>query len=224
MSWHHNLPFPHLVILFLLLLSLFLSPISSVDCNGRGTLTGSPAKCWCDPGYKPFTQSDCSKTCAGGGGTCCAGYYCPGDGKQYSCPAGTYATVGSSSCSNCTAGHWCSMNSDSATQNQCEPGTWAGEGTPNGCEFCDPGYYCTAGSGSPQQNPCSPGTYSIGGASSCSSCDAGYYCVGASTTSTTNKRGSAPFSLESFAHTINTPSWNTQYARINSFSWLWRDE
>ena len=75
-----------------------------------------------------------------------AGYYVATAGltAQTACPNGTYSNSSSSSCTNCTAGYYCTSPSPSATQNKCGADTYSYAGA-SSCTACTTGYYCMPG-------------------------------------------------------------------------------
>ena len=76
---------------------------------------------------------------------CEKGYYCPGDGSRYQCPAGKYGNtkgLTSSACSGqCSAGYYCAAGSTSSTAAACGTGT---AGSVN-CAAMPANCYCPAG-------------------------------------------------------------------------------
>jgi hypothetical protein len=137
---------------------------------------------------------------------CPPGYYCA-SGVMAPCPAGSYGAepeLSSSACSGqCSAGHFCSVNSTSAVQAPCggvDVFCPAGSGEPqvaapgmytvgptiatrNGSLPCPGGSYCTGG----VQLPCAAGSFGCADRQSTPTCNgpctAGYFCPPGSTSS-----------------------------------------
>lgn len=112
---------------------------------------------------------------------CEPGFYCPGDGKRYLCPAGMFSsqfgTVNSQCMGPCKKGYYCLAGSNSSTQNVCGG---ANVYCPTGSPLPKPvhqGFYCShSGENSEElslwdtQNttcsvelPCEPGFYCVKG-------------------------------------------------------------
>jgi hypothetical protein len=112
---------------------------------------------------------------------CEPGFYCPGDGKRYLCPAGMFSsqfgTVNSQCMGPCKKGYYCLAGSNSSTQNVCGG---ANVYCPTGSSLPKPvhqGFYCShSGDNSEElslwdtQNttcsvelPCEPGFYCVKG-------------------------------------------------------------
>ena len=118
------------------------------------------------------------------------------------CPAGTFAAAGATSCTACAAGTYSGAGAGSCTT--CAAGSY-NTGTGNtGCTTCPNGYYCTGGTnttackagykgtGTGKKNEaegcsiCSAGTYSSSTASTtCTTCPAGSYNTGEGNTGCT---------------------------------------
>ena len=81
---------------------------------------------------------------------------------------GWYSTAGSTSCTECPSGSYCS--SDNSTQ--CDSGYYSYAGQTS-CTLCPGGYFC---SNNALPVLCSSGSYSLNGSDSCTSCLVGYEC------------------------------------------------
>ena len=147
---------------------------------------------------------------------CESGFYCV-RGIRHSCPAGTYGSVAGIAYENmnqnenicsgfCDKGYYCPVNSTSATQYPCPPGTYgnpanhSGLGTEECSGKCPLGYYCPAATVHPIKCPAgrfgnSTGLTTEACAAACeysdgycdtsiSLCDPGHYCPAGSLTST----------------------------------------
>jgi len=155
-------------------ISPFATPCGAVDaiCPTGSTL---PAKV--PAGF--YTLDGAQETLRFASAICPLGSYCPGDGRKYLCPEGTYADVEgetSSQCSGlCDRGYYCTGGSKSKQQYKC--------GSAN--------VYCPIGSAQP--TPVHEGFYSVftgvdagaqqlwdqqnSTASAELPCEPGYYCV-----------------------------------------------
>jgi hypothetical protein len=106
---------------------------------------GSPTPTIVPAGY--YSNEDSREELRSYMKVCDPGYYCPGDGRRYLCPNGTYAAEPGSTTPQCQGlcnhGYYCTEGSTSPTQFEC--------GSANA--------YCVRGSGSPQQ--VSPGFYGV---------------------------------------------------------------
>ena len=81
------------------------------------------------------------------------------------------ANPGSSSCTQCTAGHYC----DTTSETECGTGAYSSAGAST-CTDCPPGSECPTTTES-QPTECSPGTYQPSAAQdACLSCDGDYIC------------------------------------------------
>ena len=163
----------------------------------------------CQAGYYCTLQATTSApTSVGqGGGTCSPGYYCPlGSSTQTPCPIGTFNSASlqssSTSCSNCTAGYYCSLLAATGTTGGCKAGFYCvtGSVTPTPNSGISPvGSYCPILSSSPLSCPagtygpvqglsscltCPPGFTCEGGAASPVQCQAGFYCTGGNSLAT----------------------------------------
>ncbi|PKU30215.1 multiple epidermal growth factor-like domains protein 6 [Limosa lapponica baueri] len=102
---------------------------------------------------------------------CPPGYWCPGKGDAFLCPAGTSRIQpGAKSleeCDPCSPGYYCPDPAQTGLPNT--------QGVP-----CKPGYECPAGSVNPK--PCRPGLYCDAHTAVPSVCPAGYYCPEGSST------------------------------------------
>ncbi|KAF1404205.1 hypothetical protein FQV23_0001053, partial [Spheniscus humboldti] len=102
---------------------------------------------------------------------CPPGYWCPGKGDTFLCPAGTSRIQpGAKSleeCDPCSPGYYCPDPAQTGLPNT--------QGVP-----CKPGYECPAGSGNPK--PCRPGLYCGAHTAVPSVCPPGYYCPEGSST------------------------------------------
>ena len=146
---------------------------SALICpQGSGTPLAVP------PGF--YSNEDARETLRSSMAPCEPGMYCPGDGRRYPCPAGTYADVSgtySQSCVGlCAPGYYCPPGSSSAQQVPCG----------------DSSVYCPTGSALP--SPTHAGFYSVhtgpdaltrriidsvnATMSAEIPCDPGYYCTG----------------------------------------------
>ena len=146
-------------------------------CSGQAN---APVACTCPSG------SACPPAYFGDGAACpsCpAGYFCVGNDALSMCPAGTYSSLGASSCSPCidAPGAYCPAGGTSAKGAQCPMGQYcAGAGAvPVNCpaapgRYCPPGaaapdatlrcpalYECAGGGAAPAPARCSPGTYGV---------------------------------------------------------------
>ena len=143
---------------------------------------------------------------------CPRGQYCPSDFtlQPLNCTPGTYAAnMGSSECTQCSAGQYSgvegtvtsctecpggSLCNDTAIESQCPATTFSTAGS-TACTECSAGYF-TASPGNSACTECSPGNYCVNGAltpcdpgyyaansgqSACTECAAGYFCAGAGT-------------------------------------------
>ncbi|XP_070551430.1 uncharacterized protein [Ptychodera flava] len=89
------------------------------------------------------------------------------------CDVGYYSHAGSTSCLLCPAGHYCVNGSPPI---QCNAGSYAVNGS-DSCSECQPGFQCPTVQ-MESQIPCDQGWYSNGtGSQSCLECSAGYYCT-----------------------------------------------
>ena len=154
---------------------------------------------------------------------CPSGYKCDGASQPTSCPAGQFLTGGSTgSCQNCTAGqicsrpglsdepdlpcaagHFCPLDSTTATDNPCPKGTYYDQTdaeVDTQCLACPEGFYCPVGTGGKDLRPrfcpiasycpegtaddtiqgCPAGTYSnktrLKSDDECTECPKGYFC------------------------------------------------
>ncbi|NXB77240.1 AB24G protein, partial [Donacobius atricapilla] len=96
---------------------------------------------------------------------CPPGYWCPGNGDTFLCPAGTFRIQpGAKSleeCDPCSPGYYCPDPAQTGLPNT--------QGIP-----CSPGYECPAGSVNPK--PCRPGSYCGAVTGEPPLCPAGYHC------------------------------------------------
>ena len=83
---------------------------------------------------------------------------------------GHYSSGGATSCSQCTAGHFCT----STTQTACGATKYSSAGATS-CSDCPAGYQCPNSTTS-TPTKCLAGTYSGPAAASCTDCDKGYQC------------------------------------------------
>ncbi len=106
------------------------------------------------------------------------GYYCPNDDAEYSCATGYYSFGGASSCTQCSAGFYCSTTTSLPVR--CSTGTYSNAGATS-CSTCEAGYACVDGT----RTACTSGSnyQSATGQVYCDTCPVGYYC--ASTTTAT---------------------------------------
>lgn len=106
---------------------------------------------------------------------CEKGHYCPGDGKQHPCPAGTYGKVRglkNAACSGkCSNGYFCEAGSEEKDLVDCGTGSCAGQ--PAAC-FCP--------EGTPERRLVRDGYYTLGSTPSRrhseAVCPAGFVCNG----------------------------------------------
>lgn len=148
-------------------------------CGGADRIcpTGSPLPILVPAGY--FSNEDVAEDVRFSMAACPPGYYCPGDGRRYQCPAGTFASHTGSATAECEGlcerGYYCHSGSDSARQHRCGNAS----------------FYCVAGSASP--TPATPGFYTITTGSNAGEqalwdpfnrtqsaelpCEPGYYCT-----------------------------------------------
>jgi hypothetical protein len=101
-----------------------------------------------------------------------AGYYSPGGGVAYVCPAGHYSSFGAGNCTVCGAGYFSDYGASSCTG--CPANTYStvlGAINVNSCEACPAGLYATVGSTA--CNGCRPGFFFSGGA--CVLAPVGFY-------------------------------------------------
>ena len=115
------------------------------------------------------------------------------------CLAGTYATAGQSSCSQCTAGKECptaGMTSDgtncaagsasstgASSCTGCTAGNWQDLTGQSSCKQCTAGKECAGASRTTDGATCAAGTFSSAGQASCTQCTAGKQCPGTGRTS-----------------------------------------
>ncbi|KAL2295828.1 hypothetical protein Nmel_017352 [Mimus melanotis] len=96
---------------------------------------------------------------------CPPGYWCPGKGDTFLCPAGTFriqpGAKSSEECDPCSPGYFCPDPAQTGLPNT--------QGIP-----CKPGYECPAGSVQPK--PCRPGSYCGAVTGEPPLCPAGYHC------------------------------------------------
>jgi hypothetical protein len=106
---------------------------------------GSSSPTFVSSGYFGINDDGSTETTRISVQLCYLGYYCPGDGYSYPCPAGQYGDlIGLSACSGeCSGGYYCPLGSASPTQYQCG----------------NTSVYCTRGSSTPQT--IHPGFYGI---------------------------------------------------------------
>lgn len=94
---------------------------------------------------------------------------------QTACGATKYSSAGATSCSDCPAGHQCSSTTTS-TPIQCLAGTYSGPAAAS-CTTCDKGYQCPL-DGATAPEACGNGTYApTAGATTCTPCPAGMFHV-----------------------------------------------
>ena len=181
--------------------SCFSPSTAPVDCDeGYFSAGGSVSNCTlCEPGTISSATKDrctncpagyeCSDPTAGAvqcsagswssGGvvvacqTCPAGYECPlgGPSPPTACAYGTYATLGSDTCTPCPTGFSCANPASSPVA--CDSGYYS----PSGIHICSPcpaGYECWDATVNPVA--CDSGEYSLHGSANCTSCPAGYHC------------------------------------------------
>jgi hypothetical protein len=137
--------------------------------------TGSPVPIVVPAGY--YTQEDLREDIRFEQFICPVGYYCPGDGKRYQCPPGTFTTMNgtiSDQCMGpCEKGYYCLSGSDNPQQYACGNSTVY---CPTGSFWPKPvheGFYCahtgvssgadhfwdTDNSTCTVELPCEPGYY-----------------------------------------------------------------
>lgn len=136
---------------------------------------GSPEPTVVPAGY--YTQEDLDDIHRYQQYICEPGYYCPGDGRRYPCPAGTYTsqqgTIDSQCMGPCERGHYCLAGSNSSTQYECGGAhVYCPRGSPQPRPVHD-GFYCAhTGDNADEQAlwdtfnrtcsielPCEPGFY-----------------------------------------------------------------
>lgn len=83
---------------------------------------------------------------------------------------GHYSSAGASSCTQCTAGHFCTAS----TETPCGTTKYSSAGATS-CSDCPAGYKCDSTT-TATPTKCLAGTYSGTAASSCTSCDKGHQC------------------------------------------------
>nr|XP_054760934.1 uncharacterized protein LOC129267226 [Lytechinus pictus] len=141
----------------------------------------------CDPGFYCHLGSNSSNpsVASSTGGPCPAGSFCVGGNSDYvlcppgyyqpnerednclDCPEGHYCEEGSSNYTICPKGHFCPLNTEFATENPCNNGTFnnaTGGSDVNACELCPAGMYCPERGMEEPAGLCAPGWYCILGA------------------------------------------------------------
>ena len=123
--------------------------------------------------------SDCAlgyRTAGGGANThsscaqCPAGNTCDGGSGAVECVAGTYATIGASTCTDCNSDTMYSTGTGNNQCTLCAAGSFTSGGTSqtrSACSACVAGNSCD---GSHTQTACSAGSFSGAGASFCTQC------------------------------------------------------
>ena len=110
---------------------------------------------------------------------CPTGYYCPGDGRRYQCPPGTYTsmngTIDEQCMGPCDRGYYCTVGSSSPTQHRCgNASVYCPRGSSEPTPVHD-GFYCFfTGADAGEQAVWDPMN------TTCSveiPCEPGYYCI-----------------------------------------------